>query len=170
MTRMRFRTDGWHYADLKANGWVFDGEGEKSYSSCFDDPAEKEELRREWDTVPPAERGDVWQVRWRGEGDGSVPGPIAGYAFCCPGCGHVHTATSSGNCGQKIQRSYKDKDGKDVPYTTCAHSGVGSCWSWSGSAEGNTLTCSPSILVTMDKHEPGGCNWHGFLTNGVFTP
>ncbi len=162
MVKMRFRNDGWHYADLKANGWTLE-----KYHSWGEITGED---RKEWDAVPPAERGDVWRVHWHGGGDGSVPGPIAGYAFCCPQCGHVHTATSSGNCGQKIQKTYKDKDGKDVPFTTCTHSGVSSCWNWSGSAEDNVLTCTPSILVTEDKYEPGGCNWHGFLTNGVFTP
>lgn len=95
--------------------------------------------------------GDVWRIHWYKQ-DGQ--GPVAGYAICCPGCGKIHHWTTANNC--------KTKGQKDPAYPyMCTHSGVGSCWDWTGSAEGNTLTGRPSLQVTADD-----CHWHGYLTNG----
>jgi len=71
-------------------------------------------------------------------------GAVAGYAHACPGCGE----TSALNL--------EPRDGHPV-------------WSVAGGdpAHPDGVTLSPSIL-----HDPakGGCGWHGYLTNGVFTP
>lgn len=154
--RMRFRTDGSHYADLKANGWTFEGDGEKCYGKCFTDPKEYEEAKNCWDGTPKAEPGDVWRLHWGGK-----DGAIAGYAICCPGCGHVHSWVRATNCSQSVHKSWTDKDGIEHPYTSCVHEGVGSCWDWSGSAEEGTLTAAPSLLVQQDD-----CHWHGFIQGG----
>lgn len=96
--------------------------------------------------VPPAAPGDTWEVRWHVAGrigePGYVPGPIAGYAICCPKCRQVHDWTLALNC------------------RPCPHSGNGSCWTWTGDATAGTLTASPSL------HAIGACGWHGFLRNG----
>lgn len=56
--------------------------------------------------------------------------------------------------------------GYSICYTTCPHSGKGSCWSWSGSAEEGTLTAQPSLYCRADL---SGCGYHGFLTNGILS-
>lgn len=157
--RMRFRTDGWHYADMKAHGWAFDGDGEKSYGKCFSDPAELEEARIEWEKIPAAESGDVWRIHWGGIGNEEK---IAGYAICCPGCGHVHAWCTATNCSAP-RRTYTWKNGDGIEHegSVCIHSGERSCWDWSGSAENGTLTASPSLLVQQDD-----CHWHGWIQNG----
>lgn len=103
-------------------------------------------------SVPPADPGDTWCVRWRGHGivgtPEYLPGPIAGYAICCPGCHQVHCWTSATNCGPRNE------------YGSCPHNGTGSCWTWTGSAEANTLTASPSLYAS------NACGWHGWLQNG----
>jgi hypothetical protein len=156
--RMRFRMDSWHYADLKvAMTWEQYTDGWSSSPT--------EEDKRYWDETPKAEPGDVWRIHWSHHDP--IDGPqiddrIAGYAICCIGCGHVHAWTTAGNCNQKIQCSYKDSNtGLDVPYTSCVHSGLTSCWNWTGSAEEGTLTATPSLQVTQDE-----CKWHGYITNG----
>lgn len=69
---------------------------------------------------------------------------IAGIAFVCPGgCG------STGFCYVENPERIVDK----VPR-----------WTWNGDREKPTL--NPSILAT----KPPGCGWHGYLTDGVFTP
>jgi hypothetical protein len=150
--QMRFRTDGWHFADYKIAGvtpeqmreWNYDAESIALYVA-----------------MPPAEPGDVWRVRWHSAfGDG----PIAGYAICCPKCRRVHAWTTATNCSQQRDASWTDKDGVEQKYKTCVHSGVGSCWDWSGSAEGNTLTARPSLL-----NQAPDCGFHGWLTNGVLS-
>lgn len=163
--RMRFRNDGWHYADLKSHGWRFaehlGEQGDYVYGSWCKTQEELDQDKKWWDEVPPAQPGDVWRVRWyKQEGEG----PIAGYAICCIGCGKVHSWTTANNCSQKYETSYTDKDGEHK-YFTCPHSGTGSCWEWSGSAEEGTLTASPSLQVVA--HKPGDCNWHGYITNGL---
>lgn len=50
--------------------------------------------------------------------------------------------------------------------TKCQHSGVGSCWVWTGSAEANTLHASPSLHALKEK---GACGYHGFLQNGILS-
>lgn len=158
---MRFRTDGWHYADLKANGWTWE-----RYAACFDESDDVAAIKREWDAIPPAQKGDVWRVFWYHDENGQqVDDRIAGYAICCIVCGQVHAWTSAGNCSQKVKRSYVDSGGKTVEYDSCAHSGVSSCWNWSGSAEEGTLTATPSLMVI-----PGhGCSYHGWIRNGEIT-
>lgn len=150
---MRFRTDGWHYADLKAHGWTAE--------TYFAHRTITEEEKKEWDDCPKAEPGDVWRIRWHSHGG---DGPIAGYAICCIGCGHVHAWTTASNCNLKFQTNWRDDKGVDHPYWTCPHSGTGSCWEWSGSAEEGTLTAKPSLQVIAIN--PGDCNWHGYIENG----
>ena len=166
---MRFRTDGWHYADLKSQGWRFGERGEtggKVYGAYFDNDAEFEEVKKAWNETPPAQPGDVWRVRWYRQG--VEPGPIAGYAICCLGCGYVHSWTSARNCNApKRQYTYKDLDGNEKTGEVCIHSGERSCWDWSGSAEEGTLTAAPSLLVCgADTSGGGKCNWHGFIQSG----
>lgn len=152
--KMRFRSDGWHYADLKARGMTF--EEYHSWGPWM------EEDKKYWDDCPKAEPGDVWRIFWGGENRDE--NRVAGYAICCPGCGHVHNWTTAGNCNSKIPASYVDsKTGGIVQYQTCVHSGISSCWNWSGSAEEGTLTGTPSLQVTASDPE---CHWHGYITNG----
>lgn len=148
---MRFRTDGWHYADLKCAGITPEKFAE------WHGPNQVEAYKN----FPAAEPGDIWRIHWYApEGQ---QGPIAGYAICCPKCKRVHAWTTATNCSQKtIERSYTDKDGKVVKYKSCPHEGTGSCWNWSGSAENNTLTASPSLF-----NQAPDCGWHGWLQNGV---
>lgn len=101
--------------------------------------------RKEWNAVPAAEPGDTWRVRWHGTD------AIAGYDICCPKCRHVHGWTTALNC--------RSRDGKG----SCEHSGKGSCWTWTGSAEQGTLSASPSLLASQ------ACGFHGFLTNGALS-
>jgi hypothetical protein len=97
-----------------------------------------------WDATPIAELGDTWRLTWyRRYGHG----PIAGYAICCPLCRQVHYWTTARNCTNP-----------------CPHQGNSSCWTWTGSAEENRLSASPSLYCVK---EYGGCGWHGFLTDGV---
>lgn len=125
-TKMHFRTDGWHIADLKTKGEPYDD----FYSKAL------------WDSIPPATPGDVWRVLWS-------TGPIAGYAIGCPLCTQIHAWTSALNCSNKTHTG------------SCAHSGVGSCWTWTGCAEDGTLSANPSLYAVR------ACGWHGWLRNGV---
>lgn len=104
--------------------------------------------------VDPAQPGDCWRVRWMATVDqraAGIEGGIAGYDICCPKCLKVHGWTQARNCGQKTSGG------------SCAHSGVSSCWNWTGNAEDGTLSASPSLHCDASI---GGCGWHGFLTNG----
>jgi len=131
-TQMHFRTDGSHWADLKAQNLEW-------WDLGLTDSKEREGFRR----TPIALPGDTWRLSWyRLEGKG----PCAGYAICCPLCRKVHYWTTARNC------------------KPCPHEGNSSCWTWSGSAETNRLTASPSLYCVK---ELGGCGWHGFLTDGV---
>ncbi len=158
---MRFRTDGWHYADLKAEGYTFE-----DYFAGRP-LAEVEMERQYWDVTFKAERGDVWRIFWRHEVNGAhVDDWVAGYAICCVACGRIHAWTTALNCGQKVKRTYHDVEGKPVEYETCVHQeNHTSCWTWTGSAEANTLTASPSLLVVKDRC-PWGCGWHGWIKDG----
>ena len=102
------------------------------------------------DDRPAPEPGDTWAIHWHGGGDGLIRGPLAGYAICCPKCRAIHHWTTANNCSSLKPGS-----------ASCGHSGSGSCWQWSGSAEGNALTASPSL------HASGSCGWHGWLKNGI---
>lgn len=139
MTRTRLRTDSAHLADDAARV----DRGVEPLWHNADDP----ELLAMHVAMP----GDTWRVRWHKEGG---EGPIAGYAICCPKCREVHWWTGALNCGTR------KSDG------VCAHSGVASCWEWTGSAEAGTLTASPSLHCLSDR---GGCGWHGWLKDGVLT-
>lgn len=147
LTPMRFRTDGWSFADKAKN---FSDADFKEWG--YDD-----ETILQIRGTPHALPGDTWAIHWyKQEG----VGPLAGYAICCPRCGGIHHWTSANNCKFQIRLvPYKDSDGNDRTYSVCGHSGEGSCWNWTGSPEENTLTGTPSLL----NH---GCGWHGFLTNG----
>jgi hypothetical protein len=161
--KMNFRTDGSHYADMKAHGWTFDGDGEKAYGKCFTDEKDREEARASWEAVPPAQPGDVWRLVWGGVGNEDK---LAGYSICCPGCGHVHAWVRASNCHDgeiEIVDKYSDADGiHEYKYKQCVHQREHrSCWTWTGSPEDGTLTGAPSLLVQQDD-----CKWHGFIQNG----
>jgi len=148
--RMHFRTDGWHYADIKAKGESFD---QHYPPDSFITAEEREQWKKHFDETPKAEKGDVWRIHWANDRG------IAGYAICCIVCGRVHTWTQARNC------STKKGDG------TCAHNSgenLSSCWNWSGSAEEGTLTATPSLMVVTEVCE-WHCNYHGFITNGEIT-
>lgn len=138
LTRMRFRTDSASRAEDRARM-------ERGKKLLWSKPEDLE-------GIEPARPGDTWRVRWKQTIDKEPePGPLAGYAICCPKCKAVHWWTEANNCaGRK-------------PGSRCIHHGVGSCWRWSGSAEQNQLTATPSLWA----NGPGGCGWHGHLTNGV---
>lgn len=146
MTRIRFRTDSSFAADDAAR--VLRGHN----AMWFDNDELKD--------VEPAQPGDCWRVRWARTVDmpEGAEGAIAGYAICCPKCKQVHNWTSARNCPRV--------DG------VCKHSGLGSCWTWTGSAEEGTLTASPSLHSLDDDNDGGaadngtGCGWHGYLRNG----
>lgn len=146
VTRIRFRTDCWFRADDAAR------HARHQETLYF----EITELAG----VEPAQPGDCWRVRWCATGD--QVGPIAGYAICCPVCKQVHSWTSARNCGSKRDRG--------AGIIACDHSGVGSCWIWSGSAEEGTLTAQPSLHAIDEGGRAGdnahGCGWHGRLRNG----
>ncbi len=149
--KMRFRTDGWHYADLKAAGETFESHYLET-DPWRTDPV----IQKYWAETPKAEPGDVWRIHWyhRDENDVQLDDWIAGYAICCIGCSRVHCWTTALNCAQKT------KEG------SCVHSEAhGSCWSWSGSAEEGTLTASPSLQVVADRC-PWHCGWHGYIQAG----
>lgn len=69
---------------------------------------------------------------------------LAGLTFVCPG-----------GCGRRgfchVENPERDNTGQ-------------AAWSWNGDRERPTLR--PSILSKI----PLGCGWHGYLTDGVFTP
>jgi hypothetical protein len=128
--RIRFRADGCHYVQMRAKGTEW---------------AEYFGVSREaYEALPPGEPGDIWRIRWYKEGGGE--GPIAGYAIWCPECNDLHHWTTATNCAKGATGA-------------CVHSGIGSCWEWTGSAEDGTLTARPSLLCHS-------CGFHGWLTNG----
>lgn len=145
MTRIRFREGSWLQADDAARI----ARGQETL--WFDPP--------QLVGVEPAQPGDCWRTRWWAA---SGEGPIAGYAICCPKCLQVHSWSSARNCSTK----------RPLPGggSVCAHSGIGSCWQWSGSAEDGTLTASPSLHAIAEGPKVGieghGCGWHGWLQNG----
>lgn len=71
-----------------------------------------------------------------------------GVSFRCP-CG----------CGTRLGISFSNPldGGPEVE-------GIGNTWARTGNTF-ETLTLSPSI----QRADPGGCRWHGFLRDGVFT-
>lgn len=138
--RMRFRTDSvFAAADVARR--------ERGEPTRF-----LEHLDPELASTPPAVPGDVWRMRWYGSD------AIAGYDICCPQCLDVHAWTTALNCASR-----RPLEGGG---SACAHSGVGSCWDWSGSAEEGTLTANPSLHSIAEK---GGCGFHGWLRAGVLT-
>lgn len=145
--KMRFRTDGWNWAEMKRVGTGVSDLELKEFGWDAD----------AYNNTPPAEAGDVWRIHWHKEGG---EGPIAGYAIACIKCDQVHSWTTANNCEPKIEHKFKDVNGNEQTYTTCTHSGVGSCWVWTGSAEDNMLTASPSLLSNE-------CGFHGHLQNGI---
>jgi hypothetical protein len=137
MTRMRFRSDAWHFADHKRKS-----HSREQLSSWHYTPEQIAMI----EGIAPAQPGDTWRVHWyAAEG----LGPICGYAICCPRCTEIHLWSTASNCASRIPDT-----------ASCAHSGVGSCWQWSGSAEDGTLTAQPSLYAV------NACGWHGWLTNG----
>ncbi len=158
--QMHFRTDSWHYADMKAKGTDY----------VYEDQLPED--RQEFLDTPPAVPGDVWRIRWavpgpdgviNSERDKDLVGPIAGYAICCSKCKGVHPWTTASNCEPKHKvHCGKDQQGNDLWADICEHSSKGSCWQWSGSAEDNILSASPSLLCQQPD-----CGLHGFLTNGI---
>lgn len=154
---MRFRTDSAHIAELKRQGKTLE---ESTFGGW--------PTLEEWNAVPPAAPGDTWRTRWYKAG--TEEGPIAGYAIACSRCLETHRWTSALNCEPKIPWSVSWVDDQGVTQTSsgthCQHSGVGSCWIWTGSAEANTLHASPSLHALKEK---GACGYHGFLQNGVLS-
>jgi len=151
--RMRFRTDGWHYADLKASGETFENYYPES------DPWRTDPIvKKYWDDTPKAEPGDVWRIFWyhRGSDGEYIDDRIAGYAICCIGCGRVHNWINARHCSQPVQKDWGE---------SCVHrENYTSCWTWSGSAEEGTLTASPSLQVLQGPDQP--CGWHGYIQDG----
>lgn len=151
-TPMRFRTDSAFAATSKARL----ARGLTSNWHNADDPDLKD--------IEPARPGDVWRTRWYApEG---AEGPIAGYDIFCPNCYDLHCWTTATNCGTKRERTGTNSDGTTFTFTACDHSGTGSCWQWTGSAEDNLLTAHPSLHC---QKEFGGCGYHGWLQNGVLS-
>lgn len=134
-TRIRFRSDNPLIARFKA-----ESRSERGTYGFSDD---------EWAATPAAQPGDIWRILWHKPP--GVVGPLAGYDICCPQCGQVHSWTTALNCASRW------------PDGACDHSGVGSCWTWTGIAEEGTLSASPSL------HASGACGWHGWLKDGVLT-
>lgn len=151
-TRMRFRTDSEYaageHAKLLAGGKPW---------SCANEGYTCDYHREWWASTPPAEPGDTWRVRWHPDGEAKTrgeEGPIAGYSICCPKCRQTHNWSTANNCASKRER--------EGGWISCDHSGKGSCWTWSGSAEEGTLSASPSLFANGE----GACGWHGFLIDG----
>lgn len=112
--------------------------------------------------VEAAQPGDVWRVVWTGPGSwqsgvpSDDPRPLAGFVITCPveSCPDaVHLWVSADNCSCKIEGG------------SCCHDGVGSCWTWTGSAVAGTLTANPSLFASGAQ-----CKWHGWLRDGVMSP
>lgn len=155
MTRIRFRTDSvttaWRHALVVAGKEQLVGKGCPTECGC-DDPSTCALNPAFVRATPPAEPGDCWRLT-HFEG-----GALAGYAIACPQCREVHYWGSANNCGSRRPR--------DGGGWACEHTGRGSCWDWTGSAEEGTLTASPSLLATA----PALCGWHGWLRNGELVP
>ncbi|MGH7184697.1 MAG: hypothetical protein ACREIB_00230 [Pseudomonadota bacterium] len=129
--------------------------GEKVYAcECAD--ADCPYHRERWEQAEPARAGDTWRCRWY-RPPGEPEGPIAGYWICCPRCGDIHPWTTANNC--KSRRELRSETGELQGYT-CDHSGKFSCWTWTGSAEENTLDAKASLLCHS-------CGYHGWLNAGV---
>lgn len=158
--QLRPRKDSWYIAETKAKRpeRVLPGE---SIEWCS---------QEQWDATPPAQAGDCWRTRWalgvEERKAGLIEGPIAGYAICCIKCGGVHCWTTATNCGTKREKTGTNPDGSTFTYTSCDHSGTGSCWQWSGSLEDGTLDAKPSLHCQL---ELGGCGYHGWLNSGTLT-
>jgi hypothetical protein len=106
------------------------------------------------DNRPKPKPGDTWRIFWYHKVNGiQVNDRIAGYAICCPKCGRIHSWTSAADCSGRVEKGI------------CEHQlNRTSCWTWTGSAEDNQLSATPSLHCVEDR---GGCGWHGNLTNGV---
>jgi hypothetical protein len=130
-TAMRFRTDSEYFTIAK------EADDETLCRWNYSD-GEIAQIR----ATPDAEPGDTWRIHWHSN-EGA--GPVAGYAICCPKCKAIHHWTTALNCQPK----------------PCQHEGKSSCWEWSGSAEENKLSASPSLYAV------GACGWHGWLREGV---
>jgi hypothetical protein len=151
VARIRFRSDNRYIAEQKALGRGFERVASWATRDLFD-------------ATPAAEPGDIWRVYWYSlEAPGHL-GPPAGYDICCITCRRVHSWNTATNCASR-KPIREEGTGKVIGYT-CAHSGVSSCWQWTGSAEEGTLTASPSLYSREDL---GGCGYHGFLRNGEIT-
>lgn len=152
---IRFRTDSALLAELHRR--ELDGERPRR-CSCRDPECHFHPER--WREVPPLEPGDCWRIHWKQtveqEARGDAP-VLAGYELGCPRCHRAHAWTTAHNCSTR--RPIPGEDGSPIGYT-CAHSGTGSCWTWTGDAEAGTLTASPSL------HATGACGWHGWLRSG----
>lgn len=140
ITTMNFRTDSAHYAELATNP-------AKVREWYGDQP----DIMAEIEKTPPAQPGDTWRLHWAGEGD-----MLAGYAICCPKCREVHRWTSANNCHEQ------EVDGLCIHERSTNGGQLGSCWQWTGSAEDNHLTASPSLQIHT-------CGWHGWLRDGELT-
>jgi hypothetical protein len=151
---MRFRTDNAYIAELKSLG--------KGYILVA-----RWATVDEWLAVPPAKPGDTWRIHWHDNNAPNKQGPIAGYDILCTRCGKLHAWTTATNCATRRRLPdyvWTDERGEHrAEMWKCDHEGTGSCWTWTGSAENNTLSASPSLWSQQEK---GGCGFHGHLTNG----
>lgn len=96
-------------------------------------------------------------VSWADTGE-PVPRHICGVAFDCP-CG----------CGKRRLITFKNPPGMgeglgQIAGLRRSESG----WERTGDTF-ETLTLRPSIWAKRDELRPENCDWHGFLTDGVFT-
>lgn len=137
---MRLRTDSAIIA-----GWMRAHE----IKGCVKEPCDHIAHDPKYNTVAPAQPGDVWRM-YAMVGDEAPRQRIPiGYYLTCPepGCDQGgHSWTHAYDC-----KGY-------------GHCSIGdSCWTWTGSPEEGTLTASPSLF----SPKPFGCGWHGYLRNGV---
>lgn len=81
-----------------------------------------------------------------------------GIMFACPKC----FATNNGLIGTHyVEVTFQ---GKNVPDNEGSHNKEGKPTRWNASGTGfGDLTLTPSILLN------GGCEWHGYITNGEAT-
>jgi hypothetical protein len=140
--KMRFRTDQSY--DYYIRALI------ETAENPLDFVRDKNELKR-IKKLEPAKPGDTWRIKWHSTDT------VAGYIICCPKCLQLHHWTTANNCSKDV------KDGICVHSRSTDGGELGSCWEWTGSAEENTLTASPSL------HASGACGYHGWLRNGILT-
>jgi hypothetical protein len=162
---MRYRDDSITAAEIKRDAVAGKPVYQCREAWCLANPADRCPYHPEvWVPVPPAMPGDTWRLTWHPGADApeGADGPLAGYAICCPLCLEVHYWSSADNCASKRPYTITGTDGKDYQGWTCDHiEARTSCWTWTGSAEGGTLSAYASLYARK------ACGWHGWLDTGV---